>query len=597
MDEVQSEADTEINAPTDIDPKESILPEPEDMHDNDEPIAEQAPKQPQVIATTSASSIDHQLVVNHNASLESLISRASRGEVTLVATKMDDGSYILVDNNQESVHAEQETITDEVVSPPPEQSPKITDSNSPRKNESVPEAVPEIVTDEVVPEVQQQRSEEIVSKSPRKSEVTKQVGLEVPKAQDEITKGETISEEEGMDQDPNEVTEQNDQVEPVEQTPVANKRKRDEDIEEESEAKKSKSTPNKDEIFQPQITSTAVKKVQIRYEQPEAIISSPVRTRKKQSKNASKKKNEVDDENQDVFDELVEQIEQMKDIAKPVAKGRKAKVLPVPAISSSRRRTRQSLPEPEPEAPKSLAQAQPVEEPSKEAPIEPSKETIEEPKMKKGRKTQEIQEQPEEKSDVAEKLKVQETEQIDNMSKAKKGRKVKKVEEQPNLEKPEPDQAEPVGRKARKGRPSRKDQNQPESQDKESVNHPGVLKVQITRGGRSKRHDKEALDEDRPLKSPIKTKNQGSSTIILGIGPEFTEKEIHKTLRQAFKKSKKPVQCFRCNDKDFSTFEGIKYHLRTCGKSQEELESEMIQCQYCNYRGLESNFNMHFRAR
>ena len=587
MDEVQSEADTEINAPTDIDPKESILPEPEDLHDNDEPIAEQAPKQPQVIATTSASSIDHQLVVNHNASLESLISRASRGEVTLVATKMDDGSYILVDNNQESVQAEQETITDEVVSPPPpEQSPKITDSNSPRKNESVPE----IVTDEVVPEVQQQRSEEIVSKSPRKSEVTNQVALEVPKVQDEVPKGETISEEEGMDQDPNEVTEQNDQVEPVEQTPVASKRKRDEDVEVESEAKKSKSTPNEDEIFQPQITSTAVKKVQIRYEQPEAIISSPVRTRKKHSKSASKKKKEVDDdENQDVFDELVEQIEQMKDV-----KGRKAKVLPVP---SSRRRTRQSLPEPEPEPPKNLAQAQPVEEPSKEALKEPSKEPIEQPKLKKGRKTQEIQEQPEEKSDITEKLKVQETEQIETMSKAKKGRKVKKVEEQPNLEKTELDQAEPVVRKARKGRPSRKDQGQPESQEKESVNHPGVLKVQITRGGRSKRHEKEPLDEDKPLKSPIKTKNQGSSTIILGIGPEFTEKEIHKTLRQAFKKSKKPVQCFRCNDKDFSTFEGIKYHLRTCGKSPEELESEMIQCQYCNYRGLESNFNMHFRAR
>ena len=34
----------------------------------------------------------------------------------------------------------------------------------------------------------------------------------------------------------------------------------------------------------------------------------------------------------------------------------------------------------------------------------------------------------------------------------------------------------------------------------------------------------------------------------------------------------KKVTCFRCNDKSFTTFLGLKYHLNTCGKTYEELE-------------------------
>ena len=55
--------------------------------------------------------------------------------------------------------------------------------------------------------------------------------------------------------------------------------------------------------------------------------------------------------------------------------------------------------------------------------------------------------------------------------------------------------------------------------------------------------------------------------------------------------------CHKCGVKEFTTYLGIKYHLKTCGKSQEELESEMIRCQHCNYRGTEYNYKCHYRNR
>merc|ERR1712029_1083314 len=142
----------------------------------------------------------------------------------------------------------------------------------------------------------------------------------------------------------------------------------EEDQEIEPEAKKSKNSPNEEEDFQPGITSTVVKRVQVRYEQPEAIISSPVRTRKTSSK-SSKKKSQKNDRGRDVFDELAKELatkelEQFKGpFTEPEAatakKGRKAKVIPNPAsatASGPRRRTRQSLPELEPGSPKTLAE-------------------------------------------------------------------------------------------------------------------------------------------------------------------------------------------------------------------------------------------------
>ena len=41
------------------------------------------------------------IVVNNDATLETLLSRAQRGEVTLLAQAKEDGTFILVENHQE----------------------------------------------------------------------------------------------------------------------------------------------------------------------------------------------------------------------------------------------------------------------------------------------------------------------------------------------------------------------------------------------------------------------------------------------------------------------------------------------------------------
>ena len=71
------------------------MPEPEEKDLTNEPIA--AVEQPKVIANTPEGA-SNMIVVNNNPNLESLISRASRGEVTLVAQAAEDGTYILVEN-------------------------------------------------------------------------------------------------------------------------------------------------------------------------------------------------------------------------------------------------------------------------------------------------------------------------------------------------------------------------------------------------------------------------------------------------------------------------------------------------------------------
>ena len=56
-------------------------------------------------------------------------------------------------------------------------------------------------------------------------------------------------------------------------------------------------------------------------------------------------------------------------------------------------------------------------------------------------------------------------------------------------------------------------------------------------------------------------------------------------IRHAFK-FYKTIKCYRCNDKAMTSFAGLKYHLQTCGKSQDEIENQMGQCPYCPYKGF-----------
>jgi uncharacterized C2H2 Zn-finger protein len=51
----------------------------------------------------------------------------------------------------------------------------------------------------------------------------------------------------------------------------------------------------------------------------------------------------------------------------------------------------------------------------------------------------------------------------------------------------------------------------------------------------------------------------------------MTEAEVMLALQTAFTLSKKVI-CFKCNQKSFTTLMGIKYHLKTCSRSKDELE-------------------------
>ena len=58
----------------------------------------------------------------------------------------------------------------------------------------------------------------------------------------------------------------------------------------------------------------------------------------------------------------------------------------------------------------------------------------------------------------------------------------------------------------------------------------------------------------------------------LGESQEFTsEEEIHALLKEAFS-YKKQISCYKCMNKKFTSFGGLKMHLLTCGKSKEECD-------------------------
>lgn len=53
-----------------------------------------------------------------------------------------------------------------------------------------------------------------------------------------------------------------------------------------------------------------------------------------------------------------------------------------------------------------------------------------------------------------------------------------------------------------------------------------------------------------------------------------SEEEIHALLKEAFS-YKKQISCYKCMNKKFTSFGGLKMHLLTCGKSKEECDVSM----------------------
>ncbi|XP_059092777.1 uncharacterized protein LOC131888024 [Tigriopus californicus] len=80
---------------------------------------------------------------------------------------------------------------------------------------------------------------------------------------------------------------------------------------------------------------------------------------------------------------------------------------------------------------------------------------------------------------------------------------------------------------------------------------------------------------------------------LIGENQEFTTKERDQALRNAFKLISK-VKCHQeqC-DRVFTSYAGLQYHLRTCQKSPDEIESMKVKCSLCEYRGLPINMRQH----
>ena len=57
-------------------------------------------------------------------------------------------------------------------------------------------------------------------------------------------------------------------------------------------------------------------------------------------------------------------------------------------------------------------------------------------------------------------------------------------------------------------------------------------------------------------------------------------------LKDAFAVAKKEIPCYKCLNKTFGSLPGLKYHLKTCSKTAEELELLKEKCQYCSFSTL-----------
>ena len=79
---------------------QSLNDEPEDLSNNAQAV--QAPPVGTVTVASTADPNNGVIVVNHESTLETLLSRAQRGEVTLLAQAKEDGTYVLIENTMTS---------------------------------------------------------------------------------------------------------------------------------------------------------------------------------------------------------------------------------------------------------------------------------------------------------------------------------------------------------------------------------------------------------------------------------------------------------------------------------------------------------------
>ena len=67
---------------------------------------------------------------------------------------------------------------------------------------------------------------------------------------------------------------------------------------------------------------------------------------------------------------------------------------------------------------------------------------------------------------------------------------------------------------------------------------------------------------------------------------DISDNELNNMLKDAFTVAKKEIPCYKCLNKTFGSLPGLKYHLKTCSKTAEELELLKEKCQYCPFSTL-----------
>ena len=80
-------------------------------------------------------------------------------------------------------------------------------------------------------------------------------------------------------------------------------------------------------------------------------------------------------------------------------------------------------------------------------------------------------------------------------------------------------------------------------------------------------------------------------------GSDPTDEEILVIIRDAFRMFKPiSIRCYKCKEKSFGTFPGMKYHWQTCSKTEEELDSMLEKCPYfdkCGYKNIHQLTKLH----
>jgi hypothetical protein len=530
---------------------------------------------------------NHVIVINDDGKVESLLSKAQRGEVTLMAQASEDGHYFLVETPIEEhkqttfaaeslsadknievdtlTHAAVDSLQVEIVQAAESrqthhESVQLPHLSDPKVEMILTDELPQ--SDLINMTVQVEEEQPIENATPSSSAILEEVVEYIPK-----------------------------QPEPVEMTktePVVHvKRKRKlapEDIKSEpKQVAKRQRTSGKDQVP----VRRSSRKNTIEISQP-PLPEQPLQM-------------------EEPVDEFIAHVEEetsnaVELVIKPARRGRKSNVEKI--------ETTHEKAEPDVAVTEEVPLKRPARGRRPNVKIEVQNEDP--PIVEKIEVSQSLPEQPlqmeepvDEFIDAVEDEPFKAVEQV--IKPARRGRKpnVKKIEKKHEKAEPEPEPEEfPLKRPAqgrrpnvkidvpheeplilKRGRPSNKKQKeqkeeQPQQPEPEVTSVPVVKKPPSSQSKKNTEPEKaNAIACGKCERSFIGVKDfqwhaassHGGIVKPKGEDQAMTEAEIMLALRAAFTLLKK-ITCFKCNQKSFTTLLGIKYHLNTCNRSKDELE-------------------------